>query len=365
MSQSKYTQLSLKERIVIENRLKNNESLRSIAQCLGRNVSTISREIKKNGSPPKRTRVNKPRELKLDSRHYRGRQYVDTIRSKKERYQDRLNEFRRPRYLAEDAHKKAMERIKKQALLLNMYTYSKTREYVKEKLKLRWSPEQISGRLSIEHQLPYVSHKAIYRFIYQEGLEECLRRRGRKKCPRKYLIFNKTNRNKHNISERPQEVNNLKRYGDLEGDTIFGLDTKDRILTHVERKTGLLSASLVRSFNANKIAKQTAKDIRNVFGDVKTITYDNGVEFSLWKETEKNLGITIYFANPYHSWERGRNENANGLIRDFFPKGTDFKRLTQKDILKVTNLINNRPRKRLFWLTPLEYQRLLLLHLRG
>ena len=113
-------------------------------------------------------------------------------------------------------------------------------------------------------------------------------------------------------------------------------------------------AKALVSCDAGKIAKQTAKDIENIFGKVRTITYDNGVEFSLWKETEKNLGITIYFANPYHSWERGRNENTNGLIRDFFPKGTDFKRLTQKDILRVTDLINNRPRKRLQWLTPLE-----------
>ena len=168
------------------------------------------------------------------------------------------------------------------------------------------------------------------------------------------MKFNRTNRDKHNISERPKEIDGLKRYGDLEGDTISGRDTKDRILTHVDRKSGVLSASLVRNFDADKIAKQTTKDIENIFGKVRTITYDNGVEFSLWKETEKNLGITIYFANPYHSWERGRNENTNGLIRDFFPKGTDFKRLTQKDILRVTDLINNRPRKRLQWLTPLE-----------
>ena len=168
------------------------------------------------------------------------------------------------------------------------------------------------------------------------------------------MKFNRTNRDKHNISERPKEIDELKRYGDLEGDTIFGRDTKDRILTHVDRKSGVLSASLVRNFDADKIAKQTTKDIENIFGKVRTITYDNGVEFSLWKETEKNLGITIYFANPYHSWERGRNENTNGLIRDFFPKGTDFKRLTQKDILRVTDLINNRPRKRFQWLTPLE-----------
>lgn len=86
-----------------------------------------------------------------------------------------------------------------------------------------------------------------------------------------------------------------------------------------------------------------------------TITYDNGVEFSHWARTERNLDAKIYFAHAYHSWERGRNENANGLIRDFLPKGTDFKSLTINDILTIESLLNNRPRKRLNWLTPVEY----------
>lgn len=91
-----------------------------------------------------------------------------------------------------------------------------------------------------------------------------------------------------------------------------------------------------------------------MFGKIKSITYDNSIEFSLWRVTEKELMANIYFANPYHSWERGRNENTNGLIRDFLPKGTDFKKLTKRDIVEITNLINNRPRKRLKWKTPLE-----------
>ena len=96
-------------------------------------------------------------------------------------------------------------------------------------------------------------------------------------------------------------------------------------------------------------------DIRRVFGNATNITYDNGSEFTLWQQKEKQLHTIIYFANPYHSWERGRNENTNSLIRDFFPKGTDFKKVTKADILEIESLINNRPRKRLQWLTPLEY----------
>lgn len=354
MSQKKYTHISFEERVVIENRLKNNESLRSIATSISRDASSLSRELRRNGIAPKTRRVNRPKELSLDSRKYRGTSYVEIIRNRKISYKKRLKAFKRPRYLAKDANQRALKRVKTQELLLNTPEYNKTKEYVLEKLKLRWSPEQISGRLKIEGKLPYVAHKAIYHFIYSEHLEKHLRRRGCKKCPYRNMKFNRTNRDKNNISERPKEVDNLERYGDLEGDTIFGLDTKDRILTHAERKSGMLAASLVRNFDAHKIAKQTIKDIRNVFGEAKTITYDNGAEFTLWKEIERNLKTTIYFANPYHSWERGRNENANGLIRDFFPKGTDFKKLTQKDILRVTDLINNRPRKRLQWHTPLE-----------
>jgi len=105
--------------------------------------------------------------------------------------------------------------------------------------------------------------------------------------------------------------------------------------------------------------KQTILDLerlsRHTGALPKTITYDNGVEFAGWRQTEQELNTKIYFANPYHSWERGRNENTNGLIRDFFSKGTDFKKLTNRDILKVESMLNNRPRKRFQWLTPLEY----------
>lgn len=164
---------------------------------------------------------------------------------------------------------------------------------------------------------------------------------------------------KRNIAARPGVVDELGRLGDLEGDTIFGKDGRDRLLTHVERKTRLVSISLVCGYDVHKIQKQTMLDLerlsRHTGALPKTITYDNGVEFAGWRQTEKDLGADIYFANPYHSWERGRNENANGLIRDFFPKGTDFKKLTNRDILKVESMLNNRPRKRFQWLTPLEY----------
>lgn len=356
MSQHHYTQLSLEERIIIQNRLENGETIRDIAASIGRNPSTVSREIARNGESHK-TRVNIPYELYLDSRHFRGTAKVDKIRSRKNSYRKRLHDFNKPHYKAIDAQSAAHKRTKKQILLLQDNSYNKTRSYVLEKLSLRWSPEQISGRLNLEGRLPYVSARAIYAFIYlpeNRKLIKHLRRRGKPKRLRTNLSFNKTS-NKRNIAERPAVINNLERIGDLEGDTIFGKDTRDRILTHIERKSGLLSASLVRRYNGQNISKQTAVDVRRVFGNVTSITYDNGSEFTLWQQTEKQLNTIIYFANPYHSWERGRNENVNGLIRDFLPKGTDFKSITKSDILEIESLINNRPRKRLQWLTPLEY----------
>lgn len=151
-------------------------------------------------------------------------------------------------------------------------------------------------------------------------------------------------------------IDNLERFGDLEGDTIFGKDAKDRLLTHTDRKSGLGSISLILGYNAASITVQTATDISRIFGqdNTKTITYDNGIEFSAWRSAEKAIQADIYFADPYKSSQRGRNENFNGLVRDFLPKGTDFKKLTPQRILDIENLLNTRPRKRLGGLTPLE-----------
>lgn len=103
-------------------------------------------------------------------------------------------------------------------------------------------------------------------------------------------------------------------------------------------------------------------DVRRIFNnDTKTITYDNGIEFSNWQKLEKDLGVSIYFADPYKSCQRGRNENFNGLVRDFYPKGTDFKKISKSDIMRVESLLNNRPRKRFFGLTPLEMRELVML----
>ena len=130
------------------------------------------------------------------------------------------------------------------------------------------------------------------------------------------------------------------------------------MLTHVDRLTGLGSISLVLGYNSTSISEQTNKDLARMFGyGVHTVTYDRGNEFSLWEKTEQRSGVDIYFADPYSSYQRGRNENFNGLVRDFFPKGTDFKKITRKDILRVESILNNRERERFNGLTPIEMSR--------
>ena len=369
MPQRHYTQLSYEERVIIAHEVAKmrdkatNINISEIARNLGRNKSTVSRELKRNGLIPdnKTVRVNKPR---LDARHYKGTEFAQKIVLSKWRYNLRVKRFNKHskyRYSAikaETISKRRKSSAMKQCHRLKLQTNSELREYIEEKLSLRWSPEQISLRLNYIYSKPIVSHTAIYHFIYNSGnknLIKCLRRRGKTyRHDNPKTIYNQTNRRKHSIHDRPEIVDRLERTGDLEGDTIVGKDKGDRILTHTDRKTGLISLGLVNGFSAYKITQQTKKDIERVFKKVKTITYDNGVEFTFWKETEQKTGATIYFADPYTPGQRGRNENANGLVRDYLPKGTDFKNLTEADIMRVEFLLNNRPRKRLGGMTPLE-----------
>lgn len=381
MSQCNYTQLSLKERERIEEMLGLGLERSEIANELGRDRSTIYRELKRNGTKDKnrRTRVNKPSNFHVDNRHLRGTAQVDINRKRKEDYRKRLREFQKNKahYSATKAEQKAYER-KSRAMVKAHPLKLKSGHYltniITECLQLRWSPEQISLRfaalnmflilLGSPQLLPSISHEAIYNFIYSQPkdrrkeLVQQLRRKGKHyRHDRSTTKYNQTDRVKHSIHDRPEAVDKLERLGDLEGDTIVGKDKKDRLLTHTERITGIISISRIIGFNAYTICKQSEKDIKRVFGnEAKTVTYDNGIEFILWLALQQFIGndFTVFFADPYTPSQRGRNENANGLIRDYLPKGTDFKQLSDGDIMKIETLINNRPRKRLGGLTPLE-----------
>ena len=367
MPQPNYSRFSHEERIILANRLSNGEKPTKIATVLGRPRCTIYREIARNSKPSnntnKRTRVNRPSLTKLDARHFRGTIKAEEIKQAKIRYERCRSDFKRTqaRYEVNYAETQAKSRYRTQTKVLDSSLFIETRKYVLQKLGERWSPEQIAGRLKLDGILPTISHTTIYNYIYsitdrdeRDRLIKQLRRKGKPYRHEKQVIYNQTNRAKHSIHDRPNEVEELSRLGDLEGDTIVGSNQKDRILTHVCRVTGLLAMGKVLDFNANSISNQTTKDIKRVFGDIKTITYDNGLEFSAWKITEATTNSTIYFSDPYTPRQRGCNENTNGLIRDYLPKGTDFRKLNESDIVFIENSLNNRPRKRLGYLSPLE-----------
>ena len=235
------------------------------------------------------------------------------------------------------------------------------RRHIVRKLKRLWSPEQIAGRLKRLTKKVIISHETIYTFIYKKrpDLVKYLRhqkskyrkRRGswaRIECGRAMKI--------KRITERPQVVDERSRLGDWEGDTVIGKERTTRILTHVERKSGYALAEKLAVVTAEIIADKTTTQFRKIPKSKRlTLTRDNGVEFGDDDQTlEKRTGLTVYRATPYHSWERGTNENWNGLFRQFFPKGMSFATITKSEIDRVVRSLNNRPRKRLGYRTPRE-----------
>lgn len=231
------------------------------------------------------------------------------------------------------------------------------RTYILHKLKRYWSPEQIAGRLRRKNII--ICHETIYQYIIRhKRLKKYLRcRKGRYR--RRHGTVPREKKREYEkkrwIGERPDIVNQRARIGDWEGDTIIGKERKQRILTHVERLSGYLIARKLPVVSAEIVAEETIESFKRFPKQKrKSITYDNGTEFSLHEIIEKKTKATVYFANPYHSWERGTNENTNGLIRQFFPKKSPFATVTQEHVNRVAKLLNRRPRKRLDYLTPFE-----------
>jgi len=234
------------------------------------------------------------------------------------------------------------------------------RRKIERKLRQeRWSPEQISGWLATEHDVS-LSHERIYRMIWQDKrdggeLWRCLRRRGKRYNKRsgqnagRGLIPNRID-----ISERPAIVERKTRLGDWEGDTVVSAGHKGGLLTHVERKSMLTKIAKLSRSTAKATHRATVRHLNPLRRFVATITYDNGKEFAGHQQTAKALHADVYFATPYHAWERGLNENTNGLIRDFFPKGTDFSTVSYAEVAKVERLLNSRPRKSLGFRSPQE-----------
>ncbi|MEK9201713.1 MAG: IS30 family transposase, partial [Patescibacteria group bacterium] len=224
-------------------------------------------------------------------------------------------------------------------------------------LKLYWSPEQIAGRL--KKQKIFIHHETIYRYIIRnKKLKKYLRcQKGRYRRRHGTIARGKAREyhKKRWIGERPEVINQRERIGDWEGDTIIGKERTQRILTHVERKTGYLIADKLDIVSAEIVAEKTSKQFLKLPKRKRqSITYDNGTEFADHEITERKTKAAVYFANPYHSWERGTNENTNGLLRQFFPKKSSFANITQRDVNRAVRLLNRRPRKRLLFSTPYE-----------
>ena len=258
-------------------------------------------------------------------------------------------------YYPYKAHNKARERkVHRQKRIEND---KNLRKYVLKKLKLYWSPEQIAGRLRRDKIV--ICHETIYVYIIlHKRLKKYLRCQKGKYRRRHGTIPREKARElekKRWIVERPEIINQRQRIGDWEGDTIIGKERTKRILTHVERKSLYLFGDKLDVVTAEIVAQKISERLRKLPRRKRqSITYDNGTEFSSHEIIERETGATVYFANAYHSWERGTNENTNGLIRQFFPKRSSFAKVTQKDVDRVVKLLNHRPRKKLNYLTPFE-----------
>jgi IS30 family transposase len=225
-------------------------------------------------------------------------------------------------------------------------------------IRKRLSPEQIVGRRQLEGQA-VMSHETIYRWIWADkrcgGTLWRHLRGARKRRRKRYGQYDSRGRlaGKKLIEQRPAVVASRGRIGDWEMDTVHGRG-KACVVTLVERKTGLVRIGPIQRATKELTLERTVKLLWPERGRVKTITADNGTEFHNYRELESRLGTQVYFATPHHAWERGTNENTNGLIRQYLPKGTNLGRITQQQCDRIAEQLNNRPRLRLGFKTPNE-----------
>lgn len=229
----------------------------------------------------------------------------------------------------------------------------------REKLELQWRPEQITGRCRLAG-VDMVSYEWLYQWIYKDKhyggkLYLNLPHRGRKKQKRANTNdYRGLIPNRRDIDERPAEVDLRQRIGDIEVDTVVGRGRSGSIVTMIDRTSGFLWASLVPSLETYEVCAAVIRTLQPLRGILKTITFDNGREFYRHADVSAALCTDNFFTKPYHSWEKGSIENANGLLRQYFKKGSSFEHLSQDDILHACYLLNNRPRKRFGFLSPVE-----------
>ena len=229
-------------------------------------------------------------------------------------------------------------------------------EYVTKKLEKKWSPEQIAGRIRQDlprQQACRVCGQTIYNWLAHDapGLREHLRRGYRRSRPETRGQL----KNCVSIAGRPQVVNSKRRYGDWEGDTVVSPGRLSGIVTMVERKSQYLRMRKTTSLKSEDTMRAACHGLKDLPDSLRrTMTLDNGKEFAEHHRLTNKLGTEVYFADPYASWQRGLNENTNGLLRQFFPKGTDFSQVSHNEVAWVEQLLNERPRKSLGYKTPDE-----------
>jgi IS30 family transposase len=238
------------------------------------------------------------------------------------------------------------------------------KQYVREKLLLAWSPEQISGRLPVDFPADKrmrISHETIYSRVWADQRQggdfwrhlRQSRRKNRKRRTGRELRGSIPGR--VGIEDRPAIVERRGRFGDWESDTLAGAGQRGAVATHVERKSGYVVGAKLPDKKAPTFTRRTVRAFRADPGlPLKTMTADNGKEFADFKKLETELGVSVYFARPYRSWERGLNENTNGLLRQFLPKNLDLRKVPKRDLDRILVLVNNRPRKRLGYRSPAE-----------
>lgn len=250
----------------------------------------------------------------------------------------------------EERHKKKKKLIK----------FNKEVEiFIRDKLQQEWSPEQISGYAK-RHSLFSISHERIYQYILKDkekgGKLHLHLRHQHKKYRKRYgsLTRNGPIKNRISIDERPKIVDEKSRIGDWEIDTIIGKDRKQAIVTIVERFSKKVICKKIPNRKAEVTKEATINALKPLVNRVLTITSDNGIEFANHELICEALNTNFYFAHPYSSWERGLNENTNGLIRQYVKKGCDFSDITDNDLIDIMDKLNNRPRKSLNYSTPNE-----------
>ncbi len=262
-------------------------------------------------------------------------------------------------YKYEQAHEKASKRRRASSKRKVKMT-SKLVAIIEEKLKLQWSPEQISGWLKRYPELGSISHEAIYQHVWKDkqsggSLYKQLRHRGKK--------YNKRSRGKAgrgcipgriDIADRPSIVDEKSRVGDWELDTIVGKEHKGAIVSMVERHSKYTLLAKVDRKTAQAVTEALTRNLSQVKDCVLTLTADNGKEFANHQMVSEKLDANFYFARPYHSWERGLNEHTNGLVRQYLPKAIRLDEVSTEKIQEIQNLLNHRPRKALQFLTPME-----------